>query len=51
MEFLIYIWGKIKIKYRHMLIDLYVNFKYFTEKQNPLNKAEAETGKIFINQL
>lgn len=32
-----------------MLIDLYVNAKHFPERQNPLRKAEAETGNFFIN--
>jgi len=49
MAFLICIWGKIKIKYRHMLIDLYMNSKIFTERQNPLNKAEGEIGNFIVN--
>ena len=32
-----------------MLIDLYMNSKIFTERQNPLNKAEGEIGNFIVN--
>lgn len=32
-----------------MLIDLYANSKHHTKRENPLSKAETETGNIFFN--